>query len=557
MDVTTSRTSRTTNDRTLRRAMLSTPARAPPPPPPTLGGMASRGGAATAGARRVVRTMARTEARHRGSVPRPSSAMVRLGGGAARVGGRAPVVARGFGSGRSSRDAYDGEFEALARGDEMMDAKMNSAPGARVESDDLNSDLRDRTLQAIEKSNYRATVGDASAISGASVYDTQKALNALAADTGATLEVSNVGDLTYVFPKSTKAILSSKSFKMKVEPVMSGVKSLASYLFRVAFGTSLVASIMIVYTAIFALLSAQRSGDRDDRGRSYGGPRFYFYPSDLLWYWDPYYYRRPRRRDREMNFFESVFSFVFGDGDPNLDFEKRRWELVGRAIRKNKGVMTAEQLAPYLDTVGYEDESFVLPALTRFEGTPEVNSVSGTIIYRFPNMESTAGRVSAVGRGDSGALAQEERWAFSLAEPSQRFLAGLLGVANIVGVIILANMINDPKLMYHSREYVDLARSFAGLLPGLFTYGVLFFVVPILRVIRNMGKNQAIDARNNARLLAARRVANPEPRLAAKLAAASSASSQRVVGDAVYTSKEGGGDDFELSDFDRRLRERN
>jgi len=72
-----------------------------------------------------------------------------------------------------------------------------------------------------------------------------------------------------------------------------------------------------------------------------------------------------------------------------------------------------------------------------------------------------------------------------------------------------------------------------------------------------MGKNRAIDARNNARLLAARRVANPEPRLAAKLAAASSAFSQRVVGDAVYTSKEGGGDDFELSDFDRRLRERN
>lgn len=540
--------------------MLSTPARAPT----TIGGMASRGGAATAargaramaGARRAMHARM-MKASHRGSAPRPSSAMARVRGGVVRVDERASIVARGFGSGRSSRDAYDGEFEALARGDEAVDAKMNSAPGARVESDDLNSDLRDRTLQAIEKANYRATVGDVSAISGASVFDTQKALNALAADTGATLEVSNVGDLTYVFPKSTKAILSSKSFKMKMEPVMSGVKSLASYLFRVAFGTSLVASIMIVYTAIFALLSAQRSGDRNDRGRSYGGPRFYFYPSDLLWYWDPYYYRRPRRRDREMNFFESVFSFVFGDGDPNLDFEKRRWELVGRAIRKNKGVMTAEQLAPYLDTAGYEDESFVLPALTRFEGTPEVNSVSGSIIYRFPNMESTAGRVSAVGRGDSDALVQEERWAFSLAEPSQQFLAGLLGVANIVGVIILANMINDPKLMYHSREYVELARSFAGLLPGLFTYGVLFFVVPVLRVIRNMGKNQAIDARNNARLLAARRIANPEPRLAAKLAAASSASSQRVVGDAVYTSKEGGGDDFEISDFDRRLRERN
>jgi hypothetical protein len=104
------------------------------------------------------------------------------------------------------------------------------------------------------------------------------------------------------------------------------------------------------------------------------GLAFTFSPYDLFWYWDPYYYRRRHRRDREMNFFEAVFSFVFGDGDPNLEFEKKRWELVGKAIQKNKGVVTAEQLAPYLDAAGYEDESFVLPALTRFEGTPEVNS---------------------------------------------------------------------------------------------------------------------------------------------------------------------------------------
>jgi len=258
-----------------------------------------------------------------------------------------------------------------------------------------------------------------------------------------------------------------------------------------------------------------------------------------------------------MNFFEAVFSFVFGDGDPNLEFEKKRWELVGKAIQKNKGVVTAEQLAPYLDAAGYEDESFVLPALTRFEGTPEVNSVTGSIIYRFPNMETTARRGSfSSRRSESDALAQEERWAFSLADSGQKVQATLLGIANLVGVVILSNMINDPNIMYRTRDYIALAGALKGLLPWLQAYGVMFFVVPVLRFLRNAKKNKDIDDRNNSRLLAARRIASPEPRLAAKLAAAANASSQRTVEEAIYTSGEGSSAKAELDDFDRRLRVR-
>jgi hypothetical protein len=447
--------------------------------------------------------------------------------------------------GSSSDDGWDKDEQV----------ELVAGPGSSVESDALSADLRDKTLKAIEKGGYRVTVGDASSLSGASVFDTQRALNALAADTGASLEVSSAGDLTYVFPRSTRGILGSKSFKMRMEPLVNGTKNFASYLFRVAFGTSLVASVMIVYTAIFALLSSKSNDDRDSSRR--GGPSFYISPYDLFWYWDPYYYRRRHRRDREMNFFEAVFSFVFGDGDPNLEFEKKRWELVGKAIQKNKGVVTAEQLAPYLDAAGYEDESFVLPALTRFEGTPEVNSVTGSIIYRFPNMETTARRGSfSSRRSESDALAQEERWAFSLADSGQKVQATLLGVANLVGVVILSNMINDPNIMYRTRDYIALAGALKGLLPWLQAYGVMFFVVPVLRFLRNAKKNKDIDDRNNSRLLAARRIASPEPRLAAKLAAAANASSQRTVEEAIYTSGEGSSAKAELDDFDRRLRVR-
>lgn len=46
---------------------------------------------------------------------------------------------------------------------------------------------------------------------------------------------------------------------------------------------------------------------------------------------DPYYMRRRRRRElsgEQMSFVEAVFSFVFGDGDPNWAYEERRWQQV-------------------------------------------------------------------------------------------------------------------------------------------------------------------------------------------------------------------------------------
>jgi hypothetical protein len=39
-----------------------------------------------------------------------------------------------------------------------------------------------------------------------------------------------------------------------------------------------------------------------------------------------------------MNFLEAIFSFVFGDGDPNETFEERRWRALGQHIQvRDKG----------------------------------------------------------------------------------------------------------------------------------------------------------------------------------------------------------------------------
>ena len=58
---------------------------------------------------------------------------------------------------------------------------------------------------------------------------------------------------------------------------------------------------------------------------------------------DPYYMRRRRRRElsgQQMSFVEAVFSFVFGDGDPNWAYEERKWQQVSKeslCVRQTPG----------------------------------------------------------------------------------------------------------------------------------------------------------------------------------------------------------------------------
>ncbi|KAF3772130.1 Uncharacterized protein EJ110_NYTH58673 [Nymphaea thermarum] len=268
-----------------------------------------------------------------------------------------------------------------------LQASADFKPGARVESDRLPSVVRKRAMEAIESSGGRVTIGDVASRAGLKLDEAERALQAIASDTGGFLEVSDEGDVLYVFPRDYRSKLAAKSVRMRVEPLLEKSKAVAEYLVRVSFGTALIVSIVLVYTTIIALVSSRSDDDgRGRRERGYNpGFSFYFRPSDLFWYWDPYFYRRRQMRtDDGMNFVESVFSFVFGDGDPNQGIEEERWKLVssqlqqiGQYISSNGGTVTAEELAPYLDVLPVEetkeDESFILPVLLRFDGYPEVD----------------------------------------------------------------------------------------------------------------------------------------------------------------------------------------
>ena len=80
-----------------------------------------------------------------------------------------------------------------------------------------------------------------------------------------------------------------------------------------------------------------------------------------------------------------------------------RSKALAQLIRAKGGAVTAEELAPYMDpddgpggADDYVDERYVLPAVTRFGGVPEVTA-DGDIIYSFDDLQTSA---AGTGRAD-------------------------------------------------------------------------------------------------------------------------------------------------------------
>lgn len=453
-----------------------------------------------------------------------------------------------------------------------FDVASGIRPGGIVETDKLPSDVRKRAMDAVDACGGRVTIGDVASKGGLKLNEAQKALQALAADTNGFLEVSDEGDVLYVFPKDYRSKLATKSFRIKLEPFVEKAKSAAEYLVRVSFGTALIASIVLVYTTIIALLSSR--SDEDNRGRRGGrsydsGFTFYLNPADLFWYWDPYYYRRRRiqKEDDGMNFIESVFSFVFGDGDPNQGIEDERWKLIGQYISSNGGVVTAEELAPYLDLETADnnlvDESYILPVLLRFEGQPEVDE-EGNILYRFPSLQRTAssqrsGRKEYVGKRWTDwvdgveKFFKEKKWQFSKTSNSERAMVIGLGGLNLFGVIILGTMLKNVAVT--PSGFITFV---SDIFPLLQIYAGSFFAIPLTRWFLIRNKNAKIEKRNLARELRARALELPDLSLRRKLLSARNMAQRTVIGQdrIVYsTDRDLFEQDYDTQDWDQRFRE--
>lgn len=375
----------------------------------------------------------------------------------------------------------------------------------------MGIELNTSVMRAVEQLGYRVTVGDVSSKAGIDLNTAERGLLALASEAGGNLQVAETGEIAYLFPRNFRGVLRNKYWRLRWQEWWQKAWNVLFYIIRISFGILLIASIVLIAVAILILLIAMSAsrGDNDDRGDSGGGgfifiPRFWFGP-DFFWIFTPDYNRRQSRQrarsrtpdsDREMSFLEAVFSFLFGDGDPNADLEDRRWQSIAAVIRNSRGAIVAEQIAPYLDDLGRgfdrEYEHYMLPVLTRFNGRPQVSS-DGQLVYHFPELQVTATerRVASV-----PAYLKELPWRFSRATSGQITMAAGLGVLNFVLAIVLSTLLQDQALV---AELGGLVAFVNALFPVLLAYGTAFLAVPTIRYFWLKRRNAKVEKRNEER----------------------------------------------------------
>jgi len=363
-------------------------------------------------------------------------------------------------------------------------------------------------MQSVEKLNYRVTVGDVATQSGLDVQLVQKELLQLANDTNGHLQVAETGDIAYLFSPNFRSILRNKYWQLRWEKWLKKAWDITFYLIKISFGIILISSIIIMLLAIIIILvaiSSSKDSDSNGGGDSNRGgglfflPRFWISP-DFFWMFSPDYQERRYQKQRynqtenELNFLESIYSFLFGDGNPNRNLEERRWQEIGTVIKNNNGAIIAEQVAPYLDNINIyneRDEDYVLPVLTRFNGYPEV-SEQGEIIYYFPELQVTAKERN---KAYVTPYLKENSWQFSMASSGQKIGAIALGGVNIVLALMLGTLLT-PEIAQEIGGFILFVNSIYGI---LVTYAVSYLTIPLIRYFWLQNRNKKVEVRNNNR----------------------------------------------------------
>lgn len=395
------------------------------------------------------------------------------------------------------------------------------------------SPLNPAVMVAVEQLGYRVTVGDVAAKAGLDLNTSQKGLLALASAVGGDLQVAESGDIAYVLPRDFRGILRAKYFRVQLQEAWAKIWAVLFYLIRISFGIFLILSIVLIFVAILVILVAASSSRNDNNSRSsnFNFPRIFFFP-DFWWFFgsDPYRprqqsSRKSQRNAEEMNFLEGIYSFLFGDGNPNATLESRRWQEVGQQIVNQKGAVVAEQIAPYLDLPPGplpSSENFMIPVLSQFNGIPQVTE-QGEIIYHFPDLQATARQQR---QKTVSPYLEEITWKFTRASSGQVMLAIGLGCVNLVGALVLWNLLGDGTVATQLGGIVAFVQSIFWVLVA---YGLGFLGIPLGRYYWILAANDRIKTRNHIREEHAETLRAADPKLKGKITAAQAYAAETLI----------------------------
>jgi hypothetical protein len=409
---------------------------------------------------------------------------------------------------------------------------------------DFNLAKVQQTLVSHLRSRRReATVADLVAGTGLPTYQVEQGLRGVLAEYAGNLKASESGELVYYFPWPMRSTTRGfgPSLRRGFRAFRTGAATVLSFLFKIWIVAMLVGYFVVflavAVAAIVAAMAASMAGNKNRRGRSSGSGQGILLVTRLfdlvlrMWFWSNLAgggRRGGRTREGGKPFYRSVFSFVFGDPDPNRDHDGAVTRYMLSYLRAHRGVITLEEVmaATGRDAEGAQD--LLHRWLVEFEGDPRATD-DGTVVYAFPGLLRTTADEQHRFDGAASSVAPARTVVpFSDNKPRTNGWIVFLNLFNLlfggyflfVGLAPAAAASVGPNFSFVFRvvqsmlAYLGVAGNSAGPLSWALgvvplAFSTLFYLVPLARRGRLARTNEEIRTEGLARRVYARVLSDP------------------------------------------------
>jgi hypothetical protein len=408
--------------------------------------------------------------------------------------------------------------------------------------------VRGRLVDVFKKRRGEATTTDLIALTGLPKAQVEAEIQAVSDEYGARLRVTDSGEILYSFPSGMRSRYRGlgPSLKRGWAAFLGAAAKVAAFAFKIWIVVMLVGYfvlfILLALMAFLASIAASSSGNsRDsrssDRGGGLGGlfltgrlldtlVRVWFY-SEIFMTPEQRSARAGRRRERRP-LYKAIYSFVFGDGDPDSGWETVEKKAFIAFAQANKGIVTMPEFMSITGLGPLEAEERINRFLYEFEGSPEVTE-GGTIYYSFPSLLRRKDRADAT-YGNSVPMRRMAPFS-SNAKKANRTFCAFNGVNILFGSYFLAEALaphagtlsliyggaNAAKLMivrgwdgfyYFTHQLfgkiLGMAdpSAFLGIVLGAvpLAFSLLFYAIPAIRSRRLAARNERARVENLRRI---------------------------------------------------------
>ncbi|MDR0623040.1 MAG: hypothetical protein LBG10_01250 [Treponema sp.] len=387
-----------------------------------------------------------------------------------------------------------------------------------------------KVAEAFRKQRKGATAADIVAATALPLATVRDLVPRAADEYGARLEVTESGEIRYSFPRGFASRYRGfrAGFRKFIEKAGRAVKTVSAGLFKVWIMVMLVGYfvlfMLIALASLFITVAARSSSSDNRRGGGGGGFFVSAHIFDLiirLWFYSTLTKSMDRRyglrgnRDAEAPkgrpLHRAIFSFVFGDGDPNKDWNIREKKAFIAYVQANRGVISLPEFMALTGLEPQRAEEEILARCSEFGGSPEVTE-EGTLVYRFDEILLRADRED---RSFSGASPIKRLKEFSSNKKNMNFWFGLINTVNLIfggyffynalttGAILTETQFHASSYLYAvtyvlSAEFIRNPLPLIGIGLGLvpLVFSLLFWLVPGIRYFLEKKENEKIKLDN-------------------------------------------------------------